>query len=76
MEESQARCGLPSNAIILTLTFAAIYVVTYAERFSDDVWALRLGDCDLDFHANIHALALAYPGVDYVRLWPLPVEQP
>ena len=30
----------------------------------------------LDYHANIHAVALACPGVDYIRLWPLPVEQP
>jgi hypothetical protein len=30
----------------------------------------------LDYQANIHAVALACPGVDYIRLWPLPVTQP
>jgi hypothetical protein len=29
-----------------------------------------------NYHANIHAVALACPGVDYIRLWPLPVVQP
>ena len=51
--------------------------VRYSERYSEGVWTLKLaGNCDLDYHANIHALALACPGVDYLRLWPLPVEQP
>jgi len=31
-------------------------------------------DCYLDYHTP--AVALACPGVDYIRLWPLPVKQP
>ena len=30
--------------------------------------------CYLDYHTP--AVALACPGVDYIRLWPLPVTQP
>ena len=26
--------------------------------------------------AHIHAVALACPGADYMRLWPLPTDQP
>jgi hypothetical protein len=50
--------------LILNLTFLAIFVVTDAEKHTDDVWAVRLRDCHLDYHANIPALALACPGVD------------
>ena len=35
-----------------------------------------LADCYPDYPSDIHAVALACPGVDYMRLWPLPVEQP
>jgi hypothetical protein len=30
----------------------------------------------LDSHTPIHAIVLACPGVDYIKLWLLPVEQP
>ena len=40
------------------------------------MWTARLRDCYLDYHTNIHAVGLACPGVDYIRLWPLPVLQP
>ena len=40
----------------------------------DGVWTVRLRSCYLDYHANIHAVALACRGVDYIKLWP--VEQP
>ena len=65
-----------ASLVILTLTFVAIYVVGYAERFSDDVWTLHLRDCDLDYHIPIRSVALACPGLDYMRLWPLPIQRP
>ena len=59
MDSTQKRGGLSRRGdtdlpkkitflIILTLTFAAIYVVTFAERFSDDVWTLCLRHCHVD----------------------------
>jgi hypothetical protein len=35
-----------------------------------------IDDCYLDYHTPLQAVALACLGVDYVRLWPLPVERP
>jgi hypothetical protein len=36
--------------------------------------ALHLtSDCNLDYHTPIHAVALACPSADYIKLWPLPV---
>ena len=32
--------------------------------------------CEMDYHTSIRAVALACPGVDYMRMWPLPVVQP
>ena len=33
--------------------------------------------CEVHYHKpSIRAVALACPGVDYIRLWPLPVIQP
>ncbi len=34
------------------------------------------GPCDLDWHGERLALAVACPGQDLIRVWPLPVEQP
>lgn len=62
--------------LILNLTFLAIFVVTGAEKYTDDVWTIRLRDCHLDYHTPIHSVVRACPGVDYIRLWTLPVVQP
>ena len=62
--------------LILNLTFLAIFVATGAEKRTDDLWTIKLRRCNLDYHTPIHAVALACPGVDYIKLWPLPVEQP
>jgi len=62
--------------LILNLTALALFLVTSAEKHTENVWPVRLRHCYLDCHANIHALALACLGVDYIRLWSLPVEGP
>ena len=63
--------------LILNLAFLAVSVVTGAEKHTADIWTIRLRDCYLDYHhTSIDAFALACPGVDYTRLWPLPVVQP
>ena len=39
-----------------------------------------VGRCELDYIDNtvqpVHTLALACPGMDYISLWPLPIQQP
>jgi len=47
------------------------------EEHIEGVWRVKLlGRCYLNYHTSIQAVALACPGVDYIRLWPLPPEQP
>jgi hypothetical protein len=43
---------------------------------TEGIWTLTLTGCHLGYHASIHAVALACPGVDYLKVWPLPVDQP
>ena len=46
-------------------------------RLTETVWTVRLvAGCETDYHTSIRAVVLACPGVDYKRLWPLPVVQP
>ena len=35
-----------------------------------------IGPCDLDWHSERPALAVACVGHDLIRVWPLPVERP
>jgi hypothetical protein len=51
---------------ILNLSLIAAFLVGSAEERIEGVWTVRLRDCYLDYHANIHAVALACPGVDYM----------
>jgi len=53
----------------------AVLFSSRTEKLTEEVWSLKLAaGCNLDYHAPIHAVALACPGVDYIR--PLPVTQP
>jgi hypothetical protein len=46
-------------------------------KLTEDIWTVKLiKGCEMDYHTSIRAVALACPGVDYMRLWPLPVVQP
>jgi hypothetical protein len=46
-------------------------------RLVEGVWTIKLtGGCHLDYHTPIQSVALACPGVNYIRLWPLPVTRP
>ena len=61
--------------MILNLLFLIVLLIGRVEKHVEGVWRLELvGRCLLDYHANIHAVALACPGVDYIKLWP--VTQP
>jgi len=48
------------------------------DRCTDKVWCLELvAGCELDYHVPpVNAVALACPGVDLMRIWPLPIVQP
>ena len=64
----------------LLLALASLLMVgllaSRVERLTEGVWTVELSrGCSLDYHTS-GALALACKGVDYTRLWPLPVEQP
>ena len=65
--------------ILITLALVTVLVWVLAlmqpRRLTQGVWTLTLtGGCYVDYHTP--AVALACPGVDYMRLWPLPVKQP
>lgn len=44
------------------------------------VWTVNLGICTMDYYSppaqERFTVALACPGTDYIRLWPLPPVQP
>jgi hypothetical protein len=65
---------------ILTPSFIFLFALLAASRIDQlipGVWTLELvSGCAMDYHAPIHAVALACPAVDYIRLWPLPITQP
>jgi hypothetical protein len=54
--------------ILITPIAALVWVLTQPHRLTEGVWSLKLAGCYLDYHANIHAVALACPGVDYIKL--------
>ena len=77
MWHHQWRLILIIATLVAIFVWLAVLVETRTDKLTDDVWSVELvGRCYLDYHANIQAVALACPGVDYVRLWPLPVVQP
>ena len=55
-----------------------ILIGSRVDRFTNDVWRVKLvARCEVHYHKPpISAVALACPGVDYLRLWPLPMKQP
>ena len=48
---------------IVNLSLIAAFLVGSAEESIEGVWTVRLRSCYLDYHANIHAVTLAFPGV-------------
>jgi hypothetical protein len=58
----------------LVVGFALGAASTRIHRLTDTVWTVELvGRCSLDYHtAPTRAIALACPGMDYLRLWPWP----
>lgn len=75
------------NIIAFTLAFMIAFLLGYGllsmrtYQPIDGVTALRLiGRCELEYFDTtlqpINTLVLSCPRVDYIRLWPLPIQQP
>jgi hypothetical protein len=63
--------------IMVAILLLAGLLASRTEKLTEDVWPVKLmAGCALDYHTSYSAVALACPGVDYTRLWPLPVIQP
>jgi hypothetical protein len=61
-------------AFLVILALLTALLATRVDKLTDNVCTLYVvGGCYLNYHASIQAVALACPGVDYIRLWPLPV---
>ena len=57
--------------VVLNLILLFGLLLSRTEKLTDDVWAVELVDrCFLDYHTSSQSVALACPGVDYIRLWP------
>ena len=66
-----------TTALIWALAAGQALLADRLEEHIEGVWRVELvGRCYVDYHTSIQAVALACPGVDYIRLWPLPPEQP
>ena len=60
--------------VIVDLLFlAGLHLMTGGMRkLTDTTWTVKLvAGCEIDYHTTIGAVALACPGVDYMRVWPL-----
>jgi hypothetical protein len=65
--------------VIVDLLFLAGLRLTTGgvRRLTDTTWTAKLvAGCEMDFVTSVGAVALACPGVDYMRVWPLPVVHP
>ena len=62
--------------IALAILLLAGILASRPRELVEGVWTADVGACSIDYHPSLRALALACPGVDYLRLWPWPVEQP
>jgi hypothetical protein len=63
--------------VALVILLLAALLASRTKKLTDSVWTVELfGGCAIDYHTSPKALALACPGADYTRLWPLPVTRP
>ncbi len=65
-------------AILDLSLLASMYLMTGGVRkLTDTIWTGKLvAGCEMDFRTSVGVVALACPGEDYFRLWPLPVVHP
>ncbi len=65
--------------VIVDLLFlAGLYLTTGGVRkLTDTIWTVKVvAGCEMDFLTSRGVVALACPGEDLYRLWPLPVVHP
>jgi hypothetical protein len=64
-------------AFLVILALLTTLLAARVDRLTTGVYTLKLiGGCYLDCHVPIQSVGLACLGVDYIRLWPLPMVQP
>lgn len=72
----RSRLGLFTLILVATLAIA----VGRPRELMPHVWTVDAGSCSVDFYSppaqRRYTIALACPGVDYIRLWPLPPIRP
>ena len=77
------RSGLPRTrrrlaaiAILALILVLALVIAASARELIPGVWTVDFGYCALDWYAASGSVGLACRGVDYARVWPLPIVQP
>lgn len=66
---SREPSKLPKIVAIRGLPAGQAMLSGRVEELTEGVWSVELvGDCYLDYHTSIRIVALACPGVDYIRL--------
>ncbi len=64
----------------LTTLLLAVFLASRVEQLLPGAYTIELLDCQVDFLDTrlqpVFTVALACPGVDYTRLWPLPIQKP
>ena len=62
--------------IILTAGVLGHWLLFQWREIVPGVIVRPLGSCDVQYHAEWRATVLACPGIDLIKMWPLPIEQP
>ncbi len=65
--------------VVVDLLFlAGLYLTTGGVyKLTNTAWTVKLpAGCEMDFRTSVGVVALACPGVNYMRVWLLPVVQP
>lgn len=62
--------------ILFLLVVLLALILATAQPVVPGVLTWSVGSCQLDWHTTRHAVVLACPGRDMLRLWPLPPVAP
>ncbi len=61
----------------LLLCQMSLIALTGIQRVPNrDAWMYKGFRCEVEYYPSKQIIALFCPGIDVVRLWPLPIEQP
>ena len=63
--------------LVLLVALTLHWLIFQGREIVPGVIARPLGPCDVDWYGNRGGIvALGCPHMDYIKLWPLPIEQP